>query len=236
MISFRSSSANSPGTLALAGVIFTVIGVVFSLVASLAISSDLARIQSLQPIGAILLEDAPNGREVMIEGRISEQATPSFRSFATYVREEYRGDDSDGDTLWVEDDSDTPPLLLDLPDGAVRLRNQDYRLAGELTIWQESTLMRWDSSTGEGTKRYSGLEPGASVLVIGQAAGNGDGAAIDAEVLAGGTRASYIAEQRLLKIIFGGLGGFFLVLGLLMIGITVLRLLRRAGANRARYE
>lgn len=205
------------------GGLFTVVGLIFVAVAVL-ISRDARRIAGLPVVSAVELAESAPGREVLLEGQIAASARPRFREFVAYMRDEYRGNDSDGDARWVEDERVTPPLLLELPDGRIEVVNQDYRLDQPLSAWQESNVSYWDSSTGEGTKRYRGLTAGATVLVVGSVAQGQEFPGINAALLAGGTREVYLAEQRVFQLIMGGMGGLFALLGLVLL---VVRLRRR---------
>lgn len=203
------------------GAIFTLVGLIFVGV-SLVIGQDMARVGGLPLVDATALANTPLGGEVLIEGRISARARPRFREFVAYVRDEYRGNDSDGDAQWVEDERLTPQLLLELADGRVEIVNQDYRLEQPTTSWQESDLLQWSQGSGEGTKRYRGFAAGATVLAIGTAAQGDEFAGISATVLAGGTRSSYLAEQRTLMLVMSVVGGLTAAFG----GVLLLVALR----------
>ncbi|MCG8353792.1 MAG: hypothetical protein MI924_39005 [Chloroflexales bacterium] len=52
-----------------------------------------------------------------------------------YVREEYRGDDDDGDPEWREDERVTPPLLIEVAQKVVEIGNDTYRIDTASQRW-----------------------------------------------------------------------------------------------------
>lgn len=129
----------------------------------------------------------------------------------------------------------TPRLELELPGGSVRIANGDYHLGSTPVSWQESTpvswqesaVLTWNSATGEGTKRYRGLERGGTVV------SDADGATIAADLVASGTRADYLAAARRSTTIFTALGGGLGVVGGLILAGSGWRLARLRRGERA---
>lgn len=152
------------------------------------------RVEGLAPADAPTLASAASGSELLVEGLVSERNQPRFRDFVAYVREEFRGADNNGDEKWVEDERLTPPLLLEAG-GLVQIGNEDYELGAPHARWQEEGL-NWSSRTEEGTKRYRGLVAGRPAMALGAVAPGREGNELRAELIYGGTRAEYIAEQR----------------------------------------
>ena len=211
------------------GLLVTSAGLVFGIVGPRLTGRDIARAECLQPLTAAAVREQPPGREVLVEGRLDDGLPAAFRSFVAYVREEYRGRSRTGNRnqQWVEDARVTPPLVVALPDGPVQIVNDDYRLGNTPTSWQEGTVLTWDSVTDEGTKRYRGLERGERVVVIGRVVSTAAGRAIEADVVAGGTRAGYIADARRATTIATWVGGILGLLGGLILLGSAWSLVRR---------
>lgn len=152
------------------------------------------RAEGLAPADAAALAAADAGAELLVEGTISPANPARFRDFVAYVREEFRGSDSNGDERWAEDERVTPPLLIEAR-GQARLANADYALEGPHERWQEEGL-NWSSRTQEGTKRYRGLVAGGPIIAIGTVVPGAEGNELRAELVYGGTREAYVATQR----------------------------------------
>ena len=176
------------------GLIFVGLGYFFGVNMAGEARAGADRAERLTPAHAATLERAAPGTELLVEGTLSPQNQPRFRDFVAYVREEFRGADDNGDDKWVEDERVTPPLLLEA-DGLVQIANADYTLISPHERWQEAGL-NWSSSTEEGTKRYAGLVAGRPVTTIGAVTQGREGNTLQAELIYGGTRQSYIASQR----------------------------------------
>lgn len=113
--------------------IFGSIGIVLLLAAGLVAyftiqgsSAAAARLAAIQVVGLGLLEDSPVGREVIIEGKISNRM-PTIRGDLVAYVEQRTVEDSDGDTSTVTDADVRPPLLVDTVDGQLEVR--DYTLS-----------------------------------------------------------------------------------------------------------
>lgn len=221
------------------GLIFTIVGLIFAIVVPITTGRDIARVERLPPLTAGELAARPVGTEVLVEGRIDDRTPIVFRSFVAYEREEYRGRarSGTGGTDWFRDERVTPPLVLELSPGLVRVANDGYHLGNTPVKWQESAILTWDSARNEGTKRYRALERGDAVVAIGTVVDDAEGRAITAELVTPGTRASYIADARRLSRIFVALGAFLGAIGVLVLAWGARRFLRSpgtAGASRRR--
>jgi hypothetical protein len=208
------------------GMIFVSVGIGIGVFGSRAANAAADRAEQLPPMSAAGIEDSVPGRTVLVEGRISARNPTRFRDFVAYVREEYRGEDDDGDSEWREDERVTPPLLIEVARNVVAIGNDTYRLDTASQHWQESSTLRWNSFTGEGTKRYQGFAANDIVMLIGVVAPGQEGQVVHAEFIYGGARADYITSQRntakilpWFGLVFAGIGGVILSIG----GIKLLR-------------
>jgi hypothetical protein len=222
----RSGSLFGPIFLVAFGLVFLAIGLFTAIVGTREASAEAARAEGLRPLTAAALDDGAPGREVLVEGRISERNPALFRQFVAYAREEYRGGDDDKDT-WQEDQRSTPPLLIEVADGAVSLAKAGYVLDSPPHTWQESQSLSWNGLTGEGTKRYRGFQAGDVVMAIGTLAAGSEGMELRAERVYGGTRSAYIASRRSAARWIPWLGGVFAVVGAGIAGGGVWWLARR---------
>jgi hypothetical protein len=154
--------------------------------AALAVTAGIERLPS---ISAAQLSQSAMGSEVLVEGRISDRSPSVFRSFVAYVRERhYLAPDLSDE--WRAEASKASPLTVELPDGQARVTNTTYEVINPLAAWiapgtQTSNPMR-----------YTGIEVGDPVVVVGRVARTGQGASIHADIVIGGTRAEYLAARR----------------------------------------
>ncbi len=179
---------------ALFGLAFVVVGFIVGVGMAGEARSAAARAEALLPLTASQLDDQPPGQTVLVEGQLSPRNPARFRDFVAYVREEFRGTDSNGDEQWFEDERVTPPLLVEAA-GLIRISNDTYVLDAPHARWQEEGL-EWSSRTQEGTRRYRGLVASRPVLALGTVTRGAEGNELQAELVYGGTRAEYIAAQR----------------------------------------
>ncbi|NTU80612.1 MAG: hypothetical protein HGA45_14750 [Chloroflexales bacterium] len=180
--------------LVLFGLVFVGLGYFFGVTMADQARAGATRAERLAPASAPTVEGAAPGAELLVEGALSARNQAHFRNFVAYVREEFRGADSNGDDKWEEDERITPPLTLEAG-GLVQIANDDYTIAGPHERWQEEGL-NWSSRTEEGTKRYMGLVAGRPAMAIGVVAPGREGNELRAELIYGGTRQEYIAGQR----------------------------------------
>ncbi|EFO79588.1 hypothetical protein OSCT_2714 [Oscillochloris trichoides DG-6] len=211
--------------LGIMSLIFLGVGIFTGFFLSRDAQNEAERVAKLTPMTRMALERAAVGTPVLLEAQVSSRNPTKFRSFVAYVREEYRGRDSDGDADWREDERVTPPLLLDLDGGVVQIGNGDYRISRSHEKWQESNTLFWNGLSGEGTKRYAGLVAGGKLLVIGTIQRGREGNTVQAEQVFGGTQAEYIENQRSTARFLPFFGLIFGVIGLIMLGAAVRKLL-----------
>jgi hypothetical protein len=170
-----------------------------------------------------------------LEGKISERNPFQFRPFVAYVRREYQGqrcendlndddDDLDCEEVWVEDERVTPPLWLDLSGGRAKLANADYQIQYPAFTQQSTPTL-----IARETKSYQGFRIGDPVFVTGQVVSGAEGPELKASLVAGGNRASYLANSRREAGIFTWIGGGFAVVGGLLLAYLVYSLLRGRG-------
>lgn len=203
-----------PLILMAAGVIFLIGGVSVGIFMTRAARQAAERATRLSPATVRDIERSAIGAEALVEGVIDARNPTRVRNFVAYVREEYRGiDTTNNREEWKEDERWTPPLLVQVTDGAVRIANDTYRIEEPPVQWQESDRLEWNGFSGEGTKRYRGFEAGNSVTTLGRIVDSLEGRAIEAEFIFGGTRSQYIAYQRatmsiapIAGLIAGGIG------------------------------
>jgi hypothetical protein len=202
------------GIVLLLGVVFTGMGFVFALLMPNMVREQIERLSSLEPLPAVVLADSAPGREVLAEGQISIQNEAVQHGLVAYVYERYEND-PEGEQEWRAYRYETPPLLIDLPDGRIQVE-RDYN------------LRRLPSSNTHrnGDERYRGLKNGDAVLVVGTIAPTLEIPRINAEFVAGGTRDAYIESQRNAAHMMRILGWIFSGIGLVILGIAGIVALR----------
>ncbi len=195
------------GIVLLIGVLFTGIGLVFALLMPGLANEQADRLNSLEPLPAVALADSAPGREVLAEGQISMQNEAVRHGLVAYIYERHESD-TDGNREWKAYRFETPPLLIDLPDGRIQVE-QDYQ------------LRRLPSSNThrDGDERYRGLRNGDAVLVVGTLAPTLEIPRINAEFVAVGTRDAYIESQLNAAEMMSTIGWIFSGIGLVMLAI-----------------
>jgi hypothetical protein len=154
------------------------------------------KVRSLRPITAIGLEAARPGEEVLVEGRVSDRNPVRSHGFVAHVREQ-RDIDEDGDAdSWSLSARMTPPLLLELADGLVQIGNDDYQLEDAHAIEEE------ESFDQPSTTRYRGLAVDDPIIAVGVVVDGPELPQIEADFIARGTRAGYVARKRTGGVIF----------------------------------
>ncbi|NTV65997.1 MAG: hypothetical protein HGA65_21025, partial [Oscillochloris sp.] len=98
----------------LMGAVFVGVGVFLGVFASRDAVEEADRVEAMVTLDIVGLEVGQPGSPALIEGTLSSRNPARFRDFVAYIREEYRGEDSDGDDEWREDERVTPALLVDL--------------------------------------------------------------------------------------------------------------------------
>lgn len=205
------------------GLVFVGLGYFFGVSMPSEARADADRAERLAPASAPAVEAAPPGAALLVEGVLSERNKAPFRDFVAYIREEFRGADSNGDDKWEEDERMTPPLLIETG-GLVQVGNEDYAITSPHERWQEEGL-NWSSRTQEGSKRYRGLVAGRPVMAIGVAAPGREGNELRAELIYGGTHQEYIEGQRAASRVLPwvGLAVALAGAGVAFVGVWVLR-------------
>jgi len=182
----------------------------FLLEAGLA-SNELAAVERLAPQSAAQLSALPDGSEVLIEGWLDPQNTRSLDSLPIYITES-RYLDVDLSEQWHASQV-TAPFAVALPDGGVRVINRNYVLMNPLHTIEPYPL-----------QRYRGLALGDRVTIIGAVTHDISGAAVQAKIVAGGTRADYLAFQRRNAAAPAEIAALFaLFVGLLGLGLWLAR-------------
>jgi hypothetical protein len=196
------------------GGIFTVVGLVVALLLPGIIHQQANQLSQREPLSAVVLADSAPGREVLAEGRVSPNNRTVRGALVAYVYERLVSD-SDGDRSWRHYRSETPPLLIDLPDGRIQVaRGYDLQqLSGNNTEQHND-------------ERYRGLQRGDAVLVVGTLAPSRELPRINAEFVAGGTRDTYIANQHATAQAISLIGWIFSGIGLLVVGSGSVLILR----------
>ena len=164
-----------------------------------------SRIKQLKPVTLANLVHAKTSNEtldLLIEGRISRKSVAILHDLVAY--ESARGvRDIRGEIAWVPDQKATPPLWLDLADGAVQIGG-DYQLSGNLQTITEATM------------RYSGLSVGDAVIVIGKVMAGTTDLMLSADNVVRGTREQFL--HRPANYLGLGIGSFLLLSGLASMG------------------
>jgi hypothetical protein len=129
-----------------------------------------------------------SGQQVIIEGHISSRNDQRQGTFVAYIEEKEerrRVRDSDGDyrwkTTWETEDTFRQPLNIDTSQGTARISNSSYRLSSP-----RHTMTQYDH-------RWRGFKVGDRVMALGITRN----AALNASVLHGGNKESYVSGQRL---------------------------------------
>jgi hypothetical protein len=204
----------------LIGLVFVLIGAGINIFGPRSVMEHIADIESLPVVSSGSVRNRAIDSRILIEGTIAVDNPTLFREYVAYIREEYRGTDSDDDPIWSEDERRTPALLIALSGGTAQLANTDYRLTEPLVHRQEPDILVWNGITGEGTHRYEGIVAGSRVTVVGRVVRGSEDPEFAAEFVAGGTRAEYLEQQRrnadsfgIVGLIIGGVGSLFAIGG-----------------------
>ena len=183
--------------------------------------ADVARVQALDPLSYAAFEDATPGRAALIEGRLSARNPASPEGFVIYTRS-VAGLDRDGRRVWRELERVQPPLLLlELPGGVARVVG-DYNLSGSL------------ERVGDDLTQIEGLRAGATMIAVGTLVQGQEGVELQADLVAAGTRAAFLASNRSTALFFSIFGWALIGGGALLFvgGLFVLLRLLRAPAQR----
>jgi len=205
------------------GLPFLIIGLVFTIFLADAMNEEAARVAVLTPMSATRLSDTPPGREILVEGRVSDRNSLRFRSYVAFIVEECEID-RDGDEECRVVNRVTPPLEIALPDGPVQIANDTYSLQG------------MTSTAYQGDLEYSGIEAGAPVIVVGTLAPRDGSPQLQAEFIAHGTQADYIASQRIGSIVWRLFGLLFAVIGAALIIAALVLALRSWSVTKHLFQ
>ena len=182
--------------------------------------ADVARVQALAPLSYAAFEDGTPGRAALLEGRLSARNPASPEGFVIYTRS-VAGLDRDGKRVWRELERVQPPLLLELPGGVARVVG-DYNLNGIM------------ERVGDDLTQIEGLRAGASVMAVGTLVQGQEGVELQADLVAAGTRAAFLASNRAAALFFSIFGWALIGGGALLFvgGLFVLLRLLRGRAQR----
>jgi hypothetical protein len=208
-------------------VIFIAMGLLFMLIGGLVASfiaqsaqANAERVERLVPISGPAFNDGTPGREVLIEGVLSERNRARFRDFVAYYREEYRGTDEDGDDKYELMETVAPGLLVDVDGTLVQIARDSYAFDRPHEQWQDRSSLEYNVFSGEATNIYHGFVAERPVLAVGTVQRGLEGLELQAEFVYGGTRAEYIERERsnigfarIFGVIFGGIGALFAIMG-----------------------
>jgi hypothetical protein len=194
-----------------AGLLFACGALLCGLVALYSSIRAAGRVRGHTPVPAVVLEDTRPGEAVLVEGHISSRNAVRSHDFVAYIRE-WRAVDEDDAGSWSVSERVTPPLLLELPDGLVRIENHDYEL-------QDAHVVEEERAFGEpSTTRYKGFAVGDPVVAVGVLTSRVEVPQIEADFVARGTRESYIARRRsggaifcIGSVVVAALGGLILM-------------------------
>jgi hypothetical protein len=173
------------------------------------LSSATDQAERLQPATGGQLRELSDGQEVLIEGTIDPRTPARFQAFAAYERALHVTDNDLTSDIWAVEEQVTPPLWIALADGqTVRVINESYQLRHPVSTWVQP------GNSGRSPTRYSGLQIGDRVTVIGTLTSSAEGPELAASLIAGGTRAEWLADE-------GGLSPIILD-GLLIAGAALI--------------
>lgn len=188
------------GLVLLAGGVITFIGFTRML------DADRARVEALLPLDATALNQVEAGRDVLLEGRISASQAPLFRNFVAYERQEREQVVDALAKEWSWRERKTPALMIDLPGGTVRIRENYFVHRPEQEWLDPHVVSRRET-------RYVGLVPGEVVLVVGRAAGR----EVQADFVAPGSRVTYLRSVASGRTVARWLGGGLTAVGSLLL-------------------
>jgi hypothetical protein len=161
------------------GLVFAAMGLMFSV-------DILPTLRELNEFRQLPLFATANlGERAFLEGRISEQNQIVYGQFVAYVREDYRSSTA-RTSSWHEVARQTPPLIIETRDKAVRIVNDHYALESTDAILEEAA-----PSLTKGAVQARGFVVGSQVLAVGFVAQETKG--LIAEFIYAGTHSDYVA-------------------------------------------
>lgn len=162
------------------------------------------RVRGLSPVTVAALQHARPGEEVLVEGRVSDRnpVLSEPTGFVAYVREwrevTYNGEGRPDPGSWSVGERFTPPLLVELPDGLLQIGNNDYSIEDGHVFDEREP----GESVDEFDTRLKGIRSGDTVTGVGIVSPGAEPPQIKADLVALGTRASYVARRRSGGVIF----------------------------------
>lgn len=205
------------------GAAFAIAGIV---ILTVALPSARARAGAAADLPVVTIASArehPAGARVLLEARVAADAPTPYGQFVAFRRQEFRGwkeENGRRTEQWTTKEVVVPPLSLADSGATLQVVNSGYVMELEPHTWQSTGSLE-HSLFGESTQRLTGFHRGDRVTVEGVLGDGGAGRVIEAGVLAGGTRADYIASLEgavpTLKIvgsIFTGVGALMAFLGI----------------------
>jgi len=168
---------------------------------------DFSEVETMQPASVESLAEATPGSEVVVEGKIPSDA-PTRNGLAVYVAYLVEHSTSSRQsTTEKELERSTPMLDLEVGAGRVRLDNDRYVLKQVPVVTRDGSLVR------------RGLAPGDPVVVFGSVVPHDDGVRLRAQIVAHGTKKSYVHNlkggrrlNRNIGLFFAGFAGLVFAL------------------------
>lgn len=180
-------------------------------------NNEASRIERLPVVSGVLLADSPVGREVVIEGFISSNMPSRYSNLVAYERQYHETYYSQGKrrTRWVTDVTVTPPLVINTSSGRVQLEASSSVSA--------YSFDHAPATINEGDHRYNGFRVNDPVMAFGTVQRGSEGLVLDAQLIHGGTRQTYVDGQRTVATIFFWIGIAMIGISIGAIAIVVLR-------------
>ena len=96
-----------------------------------------------------------------------------------------------------------------------------YSIARGHETWYDPATLNFSDRPRDGTKRYTGLIAGMPVTVYGTVAQDGNGNAITAQTVFGGTHAEFLASEQANADFLPIFGAIFGVVGTILAGLGI---------------
>jgi len=181
----------------------------------------LQRVETTPLLDSIIFFDTPDQTQAFLESRISERNEIMFRDFVAYEIYHYEEGTDEDDDEWVFDERIAPPIWIEIDDGQnerverIRLINRNYDLTAPPVDWSPDETIR------DGSLSYQGFRKGDQALIFGRIQRQAEDPQFEADWIYGGTMNDYISDQRVTRLITGGLSllfsGIFIILIIIFI-------------------